>query len=171
MLAVLNRVFQTHRRSLIWSVRRIVGDAQIAEDLTQETYIRVRRAAETGPIEHLEAFLHQTARNLALDHQRRRRVRSVVEVDAGDEDALRNVADSIPSQEAAFIEREKFRVLRKALQKLPPRAQQVVILSRIEEWSNRRIAEHLGISERTVFNDLKMAMAHCRDSLVGLDPR
>lgn len=164
MLAALNLVFQIQRRSLMGCVLRIVGDAQVAEDLAQETYLRVRRAADAGAIEHLEAFLYQTARNLALDHRRRRRMRGGVEIEA-DADALRNVADLVPSQEAAFIDRETVRMFQAALQGLPERARQVVILSRIEEWSNRRIAEHLGISERTVFNDLKMAMAHCRDSL------
>jgi RNA polymerase sigma factor (sigma-70 family) len=169
MLAALNQVFQLQRQSLMWSVMRIVKDAQIAEDLSHDAYLRVRRAMETGPIEHIEAFLHQTARNLALDYQRRRRMRGAVELEAEDDDALRDVADTALSQESAIIEREKFIAFRRALNGLPARAQHVMILSRIEEWSNRRIAEHLGIGERTVFNDLKTAMAHCRERLARLD--
>ena len=41
----------------------------------------------------------------------------------------------------------------------------------MEEWTNARIAQHLGVSERTVFNDLKLAMAHCRDALARSDRR
>jgi RNA polymerase sigma factor (sigma-70 family) len=170
MLEALNHAFQLQRRSLTWSVMRIVKDAQIAEDLAHDAYLRVRRALETGPIEHVESFLHQTARNLALDYQRRRRMRGAVELEAEDDDALCEVADTMVSQESAIIEREKFFAFRSALSGLPPRARQVMILSRIEEWSNRRIAEHLGVSERTVFNDLKMAMAYCRERLARLDP-
>lgn len=165
MLGSLNQVFQLQRRSLMWSVMRIVNDAQIAEDLAHDAYLRVRRALETGSIEHIEAFLHQTARNLALDYQRRRRMRGAVEMEAESDDAVRDIADTALSQETAIIEREKFFVFRRALSGLPPRMQQVMILSRIEEWPNRRIAAHLGISERTVFNDLKTAMAHCRERL------
>ncbi|ATQ70915.1 MULTISPECIES: RNA polymerase sigma factor [Methylosinus] len=170
MLGSLNRVFQVQRGSLMWSVMRIVRDAQIAEDLVHDAYLRVRRAMEAGPIEHVEAFLHQTARNLALDYRRRRRMRGAVELEAADDDALLDIADNALSQETAIIEREKFVAFRSALSGLPPRAQQVMILSRIEEWPNRRIAEHLGISERTVFNDLKTAMAHCRERIARLDP-
>lgn len=38
-------------------------------------------------------------------------------------------------------------------------------MARLENLSNRAIAERLGVSERTVFNDLKLAMGHCRDAL------
>lgn len=161
----------TPARSLMWSVMRIVGDAQVAEDFAHDAYLRVRGAMEAGPIEHIEAFLHQTARNLALDYQRRRRMRCAVELEAEDDDALCDIADNRLSQELAIIEREKFSAFGRALSGLPSRAQQVMILSRIEEWSNRQIAEHLGVSERTVFNDLKTAMAHCRERLARLDPR
>jgi len=148
---------------------RIVRDPQTAEDLAQETYIRARRAIEAGPIEHLEAFLHQKARNLALDHQRRRKRRSEVETDVPGDAVLRGVPEDVPSLEAAILERERFEVFRRSLEGLPDRAQTVMILSRVEEWPNRRIAEYLGVSERTVFNDLKLAMAHCRDALARLE--
>lgn len=171
MPAILNAIFQNHRRSLMWTVMRIVGDPQTAEDVAQEAYLRARRAIESGPIEHIEAFLQQTARNLALDHQRRRKMRAEYETDGLGEDVLQNIPDNVPSLEAALVERERFEAFRKALDGLPPRAQSVMILSRLEEWSNRQIAEHLDISERTVFSDLKLAMAHCRERLARLDGR
>lgn len=50
---------------------RIVRDPQAAEDVAQETYVRARKAIETGTIDHIEAFLYQTARNVALNYRRR----------------------------------------------------------------------------------------------------
>ena len=150
---------------------QIVGDRQTAEDVAQEAYVRARRAIESGPIEHVEAFLQQTARNLAIDHQRHRKMRSEYETDGLGDDVIQNIPDNVPSLEEALLERERFQAFRKALEGLPSRAQTVMILSRIEEWSNRRIADHLGISERTVFSDLKLAMAHCRETLARLDGR
>ncbi|MEO9340822.1 sigma-70 family RNA polymerase sigma factor [Mesorhizobium sp. SB112] len=169
MPAALNAIFEIHRRSLLWSVMRIVRDPQTAEDLAQETYLRARRAVESGPIEHLEGFLHQTARNLALDHLRRKSTRARVEAEGVDDISLNEIPADVPSIEQALIERQTFCWFNEALSGLPKRAQAVMVLSRIEEWSNVRIATHLGISERTVFNDLKLAMAHCRDALARLD--
>ncbi len=148
---------------------RIVRDPQTAEDLAQETYLRAARAAESGPIEHLEAFLYQTARNLALDHLRRHRTRGNVQVDGLNTTEIEKVPANIPTPETVIIERERFHRFRQALSALPERAQTVVMLSRVEGWQNGRIARHLGVSERTVFNDLKLAMVHCRDALQRLD--
>lgn len=167
--AILNAIFAAHRRSLLWTVMRIVRDPQTAEDLAQETYLRARKAVESGRVEHLEGFLHQTARNLALDHLRRRRTREAAEVEGLDETFLAAVSADIPSIEQALIEKQTFGAFQTALASLPKRAQTVLVLSRVEEWTNARIADHLGISERTVFNDLKLAMAHCRDALARLD--
>ncbi len=168
MTVAIVDAFLRRRRSLMGSIMRIVRDPHTAEDLAQETYLRASRAAQHGPIDHVEAFLHQTARNLALDHLRRNRSKSRVEVH-GDGEGLESVPADIPSIEAALLERERFRAFSEALAVLPARARAVVILSRIEKWSNIRIAGHLGVSERTVFNDLKLAMAHCRDALARLD--
>nr|WP_269214139.1 RNA polymerase sigma factor [Brucella pseudogrignonensis] len=167
----MNAIFQTHRRSLLWSVMRIVRDPQIAEDLAQETYLRARRAIEKGPVEHMEGFLHMTARNLALDHLRRKSSRAQIEAEGLDETVINDVASDIPSIEHAIIERQKLCWFNEALSGLPKRAQTVMLLSRIEEWSNVRIAAHLGVSERTVFNDLKLAMAHCREALARRDSK
>ncbi|QFQ89466.1 sigma-70 family RNA polymerase sigma factor [Paracoccus kondratievae] len=153
------------RQSLMWSVMRIVRDRQIAEDLTQETYIRAKKAMDQAPVEHVEAFLHQTARNLAVDHLRRKGTRSRIEVADADSLAMQHVAEDVLSIEDAIIERQRFGLFAQALSGLPERARTVMILSRVENWPNRRIAEHLGISERTVFSDLKLAMGHCRDAV------
>lgn len=68
MAASLTSVFLLQRKSLMWRVMRIVRDRHVAEDLAQEAYLRAWRAHEAAPIAHPEGFLHQTARNLALDH-------------------------------------------------------------------------------------------------------
>jgi len=148
---------------------RIVRDPQTAEDLVQETYLRATRAAESGPIDHLEAFLHRAARNLALDHLRRCKTRRGVEVDGLSDPAVEMVQANAPSLEAAIIERERFHRFKAELSALPERARNIVLLSRLEGWPNSRIASHLGVSERTVFNDIKLAMAHCREALLRLD--
>lgn len=165
MPAALSAIFQSHRRSLLFTVMRIVRDHQTAEDLAQETYIRARAAFANGRIEHIEAFLYQTARNLALDHTRRNRMRAKFERKDATDTELSNVAANTPSQEAVIIQRERLRVLEKSLEKLPERARQVWHFNRIEKWTYPQIAEHLSVSINTVFNDLKMAIAVCQEAI------
>ncbi|ABD87535.1 RNA polymerase sigma factor [Rhodopseudomonas palustris] len=171
MLAVLNNVFLHHRKSLMWSAMRIVRDAQAAEDVAHETYLRARKAIEAGPIDHIEAFLHQTARNLAIDHLRRKKLRGSFERNDHPDTTVMNVPANVPSPEDALIQRERLKLLDQALAQLPKRAQSVWILSRVRKWPYPRIAEHLGVSQNTVFNDLKLAVGHCHDALARIDRR
>lgn len=71
-----NQVFLTQRESLLRTLQRMVNNHSTAEDLLQETYLRVARALNDRTVEHLEPFVFQTARNLALDHLRARRIQS-----------------------------------------------------------------------------------------------
>lgn len=154
---------------MIWSVTRIVGDPQTAEDVTQEAFVRVSRAVDAGSVEHVEAFLFQTARNLALNYKRSRQVRGEIERSDISESDVENIASPVPSQEADLLHRERLRLLEQAITKLPERAQRVWVLSKIEKWPYPKIAEHLGVSPNTVFNDLKMAHAHCMEALARID--
>jgi RNA polymerase sigma factor (sigma-70 family) len=169
MSALLNSVFLLHRRSLMGAALRIVRDRQTAEDLAQEAYLRARRAIEAGPIEHIEAFLHQTARNLALDHERRRKTRARYEDTQASEQLVENVPADFPSVEASLIERERMARFEQALQQLPERQRRAWVLSQLEGWSYAQIAEHLGVSRNTVYNDVKAVMGHGHDVLARLE--
>jgi RNA polymerase sigma factor (sigma-70 family) len=167
--ADVNDAFLRARNSLLWSVFRIVRDKQIAEELTQESYLRARKAASAGALVNAEAFLQQTARNLALDYLRQRKVRSNHEAREISGEAMDLVADDQPSAEEQVIHLDRLRAYQAALDKLPKRAQQVWVLSRVEGWSYPQIAEHLDVSPNTVFNDMKHAMAHLNEFRKRLD--
>lgn len=165
MSALLTNVFLLHRQSLMGTAFRIVRDRQAAEDVAQEAYIRTRKAIDAGPIDHIEAFLHQTARNLALDYARRRKTRANYEECAADE-IVNNVPADTPNAESALIEQERMRRFEKALGQLPERARRAWALSELESWTYAQIAAHLGISRNTVFNDVKLVIGHCHDALM-----
>jgi DNA-directed RNA polymerase specialized sigma24 family protein len=63
----LNHVFIAQRISLLRTLERMVNNHSTAEDLLQETDLRVTRALSQRSIDHLESFVFPTARNLALD--------------------------------------------------------------------------------------------------------
>lgn len=164
----LTRTYLSQRRLLIWRLLQIVRDPDIAEDLAQETYLRASRAMDEGMVTHLEAFLHKTARNLAIDYLRKRKSRGEYVEEDFDDASLANVASNHLTAEEITLEKERFQAFRQAMEDLPRRVQTVLVLSRIEGLSQSEIARQLGITERTVFSDLKQALAHCRDSLAKL---
>jgi len=133
----------------------------------QETWIRaIARIAEAeteeqGPIRNLRAFLYRIAGNLSIDHIRRRKVRAHLEAASIDDGEAMQVASHAPLADAAMIVAEQQRMFEAALRTLPARARKVLVLSRVEGWTYPRIAGALGISLRTVSNDIERALALC----------
>jgi RNA polymerase sigma factor (sigma-70 family) len=156
-----NHVFIAQRVSLLRTLERMVNNHSTAEDLLQETYLRVTRALSERAIDHLEPFVFQTARNLALDHLRARRIQSRTMLD----DVPRGVMESIAApassaEDAAHAERLLER-LNLSLSELSARQQQIFILSRLRGHSYLQISEQLGVSLSTVQKELKLIMAIC----------
>ncbi|AZD03994.1 MULTISPECIES: RNA polymerase sigma factor [Pseudomonas] len=156
-----NHVFLTQRVSLLRTLERMVNNHSTAEDLLQETYLRVTRALSERAIEHLEPFVFQTARNLALDHLRARRIQARTLLEDVPVDVVESVAAPLSSAEDAAHAEQLLERLNMSLAQLSPRQQQIFILSRLHGHSYLEIAEKLEVSQSTVQKELKLIMAIC----------
>lgn len=159
--AHFNHVFLAQRVSLLRTLERMVNNHSTAEDLLQETYLRVTRALSERAIDHLEPFVFQTARNLALDHLRARRIQSRTMLEDVPLEVVQNVAAPLSSAEDAAHAEQMLERLNISLNQLTPRQQQIFILSRLHGHSYLEIAEKLSVSLSTVQKDLKLIMAIC----------
>ena len=156
-----NHVFLTQRVSLLRTLERMVNNHSTAEDLLQETYLRVTRALSERAIEHLEPFVFQTARNLALDHLRARRIQARTLLEDVPVDVVESVAAPLSSAEDAAHAEQLLERLNMSLAQLSPRQQRIFILSRLHGHSYLEIAEKLGVSLSTVQKELKLIMTIC----------
>ena len=156
-----NHVFLAQRTSLLRTLERMVNNHSTAEDLLQETYLRVTRALSERDIDHLEPFVFQTARNLALDHLRTRKIHSRTMVDDVPQDVVQSVAAPASSAEDAAHAEQLLERLNVSLGELSPRQQQIFILSRLHGHSYQEIAEELSVSLSTVQKELKLIMTIC----------
>ncbi|QQZ40766.1 sigma-70 family RNA polymerase sigma factor [Pseudomonas sp. SK3(2021)] len=156
-----NHVFLTQRVSLLRTLERMVNNPSTAEDLLQETYLRVTRALNERAIDHLEPFVFQTARNLALDHLRARRIQARTLLEDVPLDVVESVAAPLSSAEDATHAEQLLERLNMSLAQLSPRQQQIFILSRLHGHSYLEIAEKLEVSQSTVQKELKLIMAIC----------
>ena len=158
---MLEELFTAQRGMLLRTLQRMVGNRSTAEDLLQETYLRVAAVVDERPLEHLSAFTFRTARNLALDHLRsRQRSARIIEQGTPGE-LMEQVADDAPSPETTLENQQLLAGLDKTIAGLAPRQQEAFVLNRLHGWSYAEIAEHQGVSLSTVQKDLKMAMALC----------
>ncbi|WP_434562664.1 RNA polymerase sigma factor [Pseudomonas sp. R1-6] len=156
-----HHIFLAQRTPLLRTLERMVNNPSTAEDLLQETYLRVTRALSERTVDHLEPFVFQTARNLALDHLRARRIQSRALVDDVPLDIVNNVVAPQSSAEDAAHAAQMLERLNISLQSLSPRQQRIFILSRLHGHSYQDIAQRLGVSLSTVQKELKLIMAIC----------
>ena len=139
------------------------NDAEIS-DLRQEAYARVYEAAKRERPQLVKPFLFQIARNLMIDRLRRQSVvslESMVDVD------WLNVSDDRPSAETYVAARQELRLLQAALDKLPPRCRQVVLMRKVEGFSQREVAKELGITIETVENQVAKGMRLLAQAIGG----
>jgi len=133
-------------------------------DLRQEAYARVYEAAKRERPQLVKPFLFQIARNLMIDRLRRQSVVSLESM--ADVDWL-NVSDDRPSSEAYVAARQELRLLQAALDKLPPRCRQVVLMRKVEGFSQREVAKEMGITIETVENQVAKGMRLLAQAIGG----
>ena len=159
----LAAVFVTHGRELKRAALRIVGDAQRAEDLVHDAYLKALHSG-AGPAEPAQplSYAHRIVRNLAIDHQRR----CLLEGDLfGDDHEAEEVSSSQPTPERLAIGRQHLERIAQVLAQLPLRAQRVFELYQLEGRTQREIAQELAVSQPTVNGLLRQVLARCRAAL------
>ncbi len=125
---------------------RMLGDRTEAEDVTQEAMMRLWKIApdwRTGEA-RVSTWLYRVTANLCTDRLRRRRV---VPMDAAD---LPEQADPAAPVHEQMTQRARMDALQQALNQLPDRQRQAVVLRHVEELGNPEIAEIMEISTEAV---------------------
>jgi RNA polymerase sigma factor (sigma-70 family) len=132
-----------------------------AAEITHETYIRFCQTSQSTPINNARALAYRIALNLAVDYQRKAKVRS----DRAVEGDFEEFADSFQSTEAGpeqlAIVQQELTTLETALMELPPDCRNAFLWRGIDGLTYLEIAARLGISESMVHKHLSRATAHC----------
>ena len=147
---------------------RLTGNAQDAEDLTQDVFVRVFRSLHRFQPGTFEGWLHRITTNLFLDSARRRqKIRFDGLVD-GAEDRLRSTW-ATPSEQLADADLDHD--VAAALSALPPEFRASVVLCDIEGLSYEEVAVTLGVKLGTVRSRIHRGRAQLREALAHLAPR
>src|SRR5829696_383596 len=142
---------------------RLSGNQHDAEDLTQETFIRVFRSVQNYQPGTFEGWLHRITTNLFLDMVRRR---SRIRMEALPEDYDRVPADE-PNPEQIYHDSRLGQDLQAALDSLPPEFRAAVVLCDIEGLSYEEIGATLGVKLGTVRSRIHRGRQALRDYLAS----
>jgi RNA polymerase sigma factor (sigma-70 family) len=133
------------------------------DDVVQEAYVRILRAHEGGGVRYAKAFLFTTARNAALDMLRRRNAKPTEEINDATEST---VLEDRPNAADTTVKRQDLEILADAVEHLPERCRQVIILRYLEGLSYKEVAARLGISPETVKVQIAKGMRRCTEYFV-----
>ncbi|WP_461122661.1 RNA polymerase sigma factor SigE [Saccharothrix stipae] len=141
-----DEVVREHADRVYRLAYRLTGNQHDAEDLTQETFIRVFRSLASYKPGTFEGWLHRITTNLFLDMARRR---SRVRMEALPDETDRIPGDD-PTPEEVYADTHLDPELQAALDELPPEFRAAVVLCDVEGLSYEEIGATLGVKLGTV---------------------
>jgi RNA polymerase sigma-70 factor, ECF subfamily len=171
-LEAMEVLLERYKRPVFSFVLRHVGDRARAEDLLQETFLRlVEHASTFEGNARLKTWLFRIARNQCIDESRRRVHRRHPSLDAPighDEDAP-NLHERVASTEAAAdrksVGNELKQRMARAIEALPEDQREVFVLRQVQNLQFREIAEITGVSENTVKSRMRYALERLQGAL------
>jgi RNA polymerase sigma-70 factor (ECF subfamily) len=155
-------IFSKYQPVLFRNVYYQTGDYNLAQDIVQETFLKVwLNRDKLKPEQSFFSYIARISRNLIKDHYKHQQVRTK------HQNSLPKPSESAyDNPEAAFnlsiLEQQIHSIVKNHL---PGKCRTVFILSRIEGKSNQEIADMLQISKKTVENQLYHAMKVLRKKL------
>src|SRR5262245_55895651 len=146
-------IVRLYQRRVYGVALRIVRAHDVADDVTQEAFLRAWRSLERFELGRpFGPWVCRIAANLAVNHVRSPRAR-----EEGLPEAHAETRSREPGPLGALLDAEGARVLEAALAELPQEQRAVLVLRAVEELSYAEIAESLGISAGTVMSRLYRA--------------
>lgn len=163
------RLVNEYQRLCWHIVYRLVGHPEDAQDLCQETFLRVHRYLYQYRYESaLKSWIGQIAYSVALRHLERRRIPLIDSAD-GELPDLDNIADAF-DLESACVNEDLHRQVDEALEELPPLQRMLLTLYHVDELSVSEIARVTGLAEGTIKSHLYRTRLRLRSMLNSDSP-
>lgn len=149
------REVQPHGPALHGHLQKAFPHIRDVEDVVQESYLRAWKANTTQPLRSVRAFLFTVARRLALN--RLERLANASTDSIGDISTLPIACDR-PGVAEQVGRDEMVALLIDALATLPPRCREITVLRKLKSVPQREVAAQLGLSEKTVEEQVARGM-------------
>ena len=168
-VSLLQALVQQYQYRLVRYFIFLLGARDPVDDLVQETWLRVlERGRSFNGESRFEPWLFAIARNLAIDHTRKRRIFSL---DSNDDEEHEPASLSLVSNEESPFQQaartEDARHLAQSLQSLQPVVREVLVLRFQEDLSLQEVSQVVGASVSTVSSRIYRGLAALRQQMEG----
>lgn len=165
--AAYDIIVHRYKDQLLNFVYRFLGNVEEAEDIVQETFLRLYRNKHAyRQIAKFSTWIYTIAGNLAKTELRKRKRRKVVSIsDIGFDDKEYEIEDEMADTEQSTNSLLTDKIIQNAIDDLPPRFKQVIILRDIQELSYEEIGSILHIPLGTVKSRVNRARLKLQSKL------
>jgi RNA polymerase sigma-70 factor (ECF subfamily) len=161
----IERLFKDHNESLLRFLRARLRSPQEARDVAQEAYVQVLRLRDPSTVSHLQAYLFQTAANLATNRLVQRRRRGQID------ELVFFETETAKSPEHSCAAQDDLDVVARTLEGMPAKVVRAFILVKFHDVGFERAAEIIGCSPRHVRRYIARAMEHCLKAMHSQETR
>ncbi|MEP7171006.1 MAG: sigma-70 family RNA polymerase sigma factor, partial [Bacteroidota bacterium] len=147
----LQELILRHQRKIFTSIVILVKDKELAEDIFQETFIKIINTLRSGNYQEEGKFIHwavRIAHNLVIDHFRKHNRMQMVR-DTDEYSVINNLKLSDDNIEDRMVKDQLHREIRLLVEELPFDQREVVIMRHFAEMSFKEIAESTNVSINT----------------------
>lgn len=160
-----------HKNKIYTTIYLIVKDQYLAEDLLQETYVKVVNTIKSGRYNEEGKFLPwvtRIAHNLAIDHFRKAKRYPMIVMEDGSNvfNTLEFSEDSIESRK---IQQDTHALLRDLIKELPDSQREVLMMRHYMQMSFQEIAEATDVSINTALGRMRYALINLRKKMNKLN--
>ena len=161
----LEKLIQRHQNRVFAYILMVVKDKQLADDIFQDTFIKVINTVRSGAYKEEGKFIQwvmRIAHNLIIDYFRKSKRIPVVENDNDDFDIFDTIKFTDPSIEEQMITEQIHDDVRKLIELLPPEQKEVLFMRHYSEMSFKDIAEQTDVSINTALGRMRYALINLR---------
>ena len=154
-----------HKNKVFSYINLYIRDQALAEDIFQDTFLKVIQSVKTGKYYEDGKFLSwvmRIAHNLIIDNYRRIRQLNVVSNDSCESDLFNSSKLSDASIEDEYVKNQIKKDIRSMIGSLPEEQREVVILRHYSDMSFKEIADITGVSINTALGRMRYALINLR---------
>jgi RNA polymerase sigma-70 factor (ECF subfamily) len=161
--ACFETLLNRHKEKIFTTIIMIVKDRYVAEDIFQETFIKIVRMMRTGKYTDDGRFAQyavRIARNMAIDYFRRTKKKPTINGEAG-ENILDNMSFAA-NKEQTMVKDETQQTIRNLVNELPDEQKEVLLLRHYGDMSFKEISELTQVPINTALGRMRYAIINLR---------
>ena len=163
--ASLEKLIHRHKNKVFAYILMVVKDKQLADDIFQDTFIKVINTIRAGSYKEEGKFIQwvmRIAHNLIIDYFRKSKRIPVIDNNSGDFDIFDTIKFTDDSIEDRIITQQIHQDVRKLINLLPPEQKEVLFMRHYSEMSFKDIAEQTDVSINTALGRMRYALINLR---------